>query len=123
LKKRREAGRPKVISKRQKIIPASAAASAAAADEEVAENVAMGSASGVRVEGEHFATSLDLGSDDFIQDAFQGMGAGSAVDPSIVAPMPGVFGDDSFDSEGEDIGGGSGACSPSDAKVGSTSHR
>ena len=67
---------------------------------------------------------MDLGGDDFIEDALQGMGAGSAADLSNVAPMPGVLGDDSSDSEGKDIGGGGGARSPSDAEVGGTSrHR
>ena len=51
------------------------------------------------------------------------MGAGSATDPSVIAPMPGVLGDDSSDSEGEDIGGGRGACSPSDVEVGGTNRR
>ena len=52
------------------------------------------------------------------------MGAGSATDPSVIAPMPGVLGDDSSDSEGEDIGRGGGACSPSDMEVGGTNrHR
>jgi len=87
------------------------------------ENVAGGSASGIRVEGEHSTASLDLGGDDFIQDALQGMGSRSATNPSIVAPMPGVLGDDSSNSEGQDIGGGSGARSPSDAAVGGTSRR
>ena len=52
------------------------------------------------------------------------MGAGSAPDPSITAPMPGVLGVDSSDSEGEDIGGGIGARSPSNMEVTGTSrHR
>ena len=51
------------------------------------------------------------------------MGAGSAADPSISTPMPDVLGDDSSDLEGEDIGGGGGACSPSDVEVGGTSRR
>ena len=71
-KKRKGAGGPKTISKKQKIIHASAAASAATsanADEDVAENAAGGSASGVRVEGKHSVASLDLGGDDFIKDA------------------------------------------------------
>jgi hypothetical protein len=75
-KKRRGAGGPKVVSKKQKVIPTSTAASAAASaiasvdvGEEVAKNVAGGSASGLRVEGEHSTASLDLGGDDFIQDA------------------------------------------------------
>jgi hypothetical protein len=51
------------------------------------------------------------------------MGAGSPADPSIAAPMPSILGDDSSNSEGEDIGGGGGARSPSDVKVGGTSRR
>jgi hypothetical protein len=71
------------------------------------------------VEGEHSAAILDLGS-----DALQGMGVGSAADPFAAAPMPDVLGDDSSESKGEDIGGGGGACSPSDVEVDSTSrHR
>ena len=67
---------------------------------------------------------MDLGDDDFIDDALQGMGAGSAADLSNAAPMPGVLGDDSSDSEGKDIGGGGGARSPSDMEVGGTNrHR
>ena len=50
------------------------------------------------------------------------MGAGSTADPSITAPMPDILGDDLSDSKDEDIGGGSGACSPFDAEVGGTSH-
>jgi hypothetical protein len=57
-------------------MPASTAAFAAAsavafadANEEVVENVAGGSASIIRVQGEHSAASLDLGGDDFVQDA------------------------------------------------------
>jgi hypothetical protein len=51
------------------------------------------------------------------------MGAGSAADPSITVPMPGVLGDDSSESEGEDIGGGGGARSPSNTEAGGTSRR
>jgi hypothetical protein len=98
-------------------------ATSADAEEEVVKNVARGSASGVGVEGEHSTASLDLGSDDFIQDALQGMVVVPVADPSITAPMPDVLGDDSSKSEGEDIGGGGGARSPSDAEVGGTSRR
>ena len=52
------------------------------------------------------------------------MGAGSAANPSIAATMPGVLGDDSSDSKGEDNGGRGGARSPSDMEVGGTNrHR
>jgi hypothetical protein len=49
------------------------------------------------------------------------MGAGSTADPSAAAPMLGVLGDDLSELEGEDIGGGGGACPPSNAEVGSAS--
>jgi hypothetical protein len=74
------------------------------------------------VEGERSATSLDLNGDDFIQDALRGMGAVPAADPSIAEPMPDILGDDSPRSEGEDIGRGDGARSPSNAEVGGASH-
>jgi hypothetical protein len=51
------------------------------------------------------------------------MGVGSVVDPFVVAPTLGVLGDDSSESEGEDIGGGGGALSPSYAEVDSASCR
>ena len=51
------------------------------------------------------------------------MVVGSAADPSITAPMPGVLGDDSSESEGKDIGGGGGARSPSNMEVGGTNRR
>ena len=50
------------------------------------------------------------------------MGARSTADPFITAPMPGILGDDSSELEGEDIGGGGGARSPSDMEVGGTSN-
>ena len=51
------------------------------------------------------------------------MGVGSTADPSIIAPMLGVLGDDSSNLEGKDIGGGGGARSPSDMEVSGTNHR
>lgn len=46
------------------------------------------------------------------------MGGASTAEASIVAPMPGVLGDESSSSKGED--GGNGDASPSrDAEVGS----
>ena len=50
------------------------------------------------------------------------MCGGSTGEPSIVAPMPGILGDQSSGSEGEDVGGG-GASPPKDAEVGSTDRR
>jgi hypothetical protein len=66
--------------------------------------------------------SLDLGGDDFIQDALHGMGVGSAADPSVATPMPDILGDDSSESKGKDIGGGGGARPPSNTKVSSVSY-
>ena len=63
------------------------------------------------MDGEHSAASLDLGGDDFVDTALQGMGGGPSAEPSIVAPMPDILGDDSFGSEGE--GTDSGDASPS----------
>ena len=34
------------------------------------------------------------------------MGGGSTTEPSVMVPMPSVFGDDSFDSEDEGLGAG-----------------
>ena len=56
------------------------------------------------MDGEHSAASLDLGGDDFVDTALQGMGGGPTAEPSIVAPMPGILGDDSSGSEGEGTG-------------------
>ena len=47
---------------------------------------------------------------------------GSAAEPFIVAPMPGVLDDESSSSEGEDGGGGD-ASLLSDAEVGSVDRR
>jgi hypothetical protein len=65
VKEEERASGPKVVNKKQKVIPASAATSAAAstaasidAEEEVAENVAGGFASGVSLEGKHSAASF-----------------------------------------------------------------
>jgi hypothetical protein len=118
LKKRNRAGGSKIISKRQKIVSASAAASAGV-DEEIAKNVGGGSPSAAAsMEGEHSAASAALGSDDFIGAALQGMCASSTTKPFVVAPMPGVLGDESSGSEGEDVGGG-GTYPPKDTKVNS----
>jgi hypothetical protein len=118
LKKRNRAGGSKIVRKRQKIVSASAAASAGV-DEEIVKIVGGGSPSAAAsMEGEHSATSAILGSDDFIGAALQGMCASSTTKPSVVAPMPGVLGDESSGSEGEDVGGG-GTYPPKDTKVNS----
>ena len=102
-------------------MPTSAATSADA-DEEVAENVGGGSTSvGVGTEGDRSVASLDLGGDDFVETALQGMGGGATVEPSVLAPMPGVLGDDSSGFE-EEIGGGD-ASPPKNAEVDSTECR
>ena len=68
-KKRRGAGTSKVVSKRQKTMPTSAATSADA-NEEVAENVGGGSTSmGVGMEGKHSTTSTNLSGDTFVEAA------------------------------------------------------
>ena len=72
-------------------VVASATASAKA-NEEVAENAGGGSASvGTEIETEHSAASVDLGGDNLAKTALQGMGGGPTAEPSIVAPMPGVW--------------------------------
>lgn len=82
------------------------AAVATSVDEDVAENIGGGATSvGARSEGEHSTASANLGSDDFVRTALEGIG-GPTAEPSAVAPMPGVLGDKSSDSEGEDVGGG-----------------
>ena len=54
--------------------------------------------------------SLDLDIDDLVDTALQGAGGGLTAEPSIVAPMPGILGDESSSSEGK--GAGSGDASP-----------
>ena len=113
-KKRKGTGTSKIVGKRQKTLGASAVASAATstkADEEVVENAGGGSAStNVGMDGEHSAASLDLGGDDFVDTTLEGMGGGPIAKASVVAPMPGILGGDSFGSEGE--GTSSGDASP-----------
>lgn len=108
-KKRKGAGTSKVASKRRKTMPTSVAASVVAstdADEEVAENIDGGSTSmGAGTEGDCSTASLDLGGDDFVETILQGMGGGATAEPSVVAPMPAVLGDNSSGFE-EEIGGG-----------------
>ena len=91
-------------------------------DEEVAENIGGGSGSVVaRIGGECSVASLDLGGD-FVDTALQGMCGGPTTEPSNVAPMPSVLGNDSSGSEGEGVGGGN--ASPSKhAKADSTDRR
>ena len=50
------------------------------------------------------------------------MRVGYTAEPSVVAPMLDVLGDESSGSEGEDVGGG-GASPPKDVEVGSMDHR
>ena len=96
-------------SPRGRRLAASAAASAND-DEKVAENVGGGSSSvATGTGGERSAASLDLSGDDLVDTALQGMGGGLTAEPSIVAPMPGVLGDDSSGSEGKGTGNGDGS--------------
>ena len=81
-------------------------------DEEVAENVGGGSGSAVAgMGGKRSAASLDLGGDDLVDTALQGVGGGLAAERSAMASMPGVLGDETSISEGD--GGGGGDASPS----------
>jgi hypothetical protein len=130
VKKRNGSGASKVVSKRQKTIAASTAASADASaaastddGEEVAKNVGGGTGSmAAGMGGERSAASLDLGGNDFIDTALQGMGGGPTAEPSIVAPIPGVLDDDSSSSEGEDTGSGD-ASPPREKEAASVDHR
>jgi hypothetical protein len=77
------------------------------------ENVGGGVASmGAGTEGEHSTTSTNLSDDDFVQTTLEGMGGGPTAEPSAMAPMPGVLGDESSDLDGKDVGGGN--ASPSE---------
>lgn len=58
---------------------------------------------GARTEGERFAASIDLGGDNFVGTALHGMGGGPTAEPSAVAPMLGVLGDELSDSKGEGL--------------------
>jgi len=128
--KRKGVAAPKVITKRQKTVVASAAASTIASmaasandDKEVAENVGGGSGSiTARTGGEHSAASLDLGDNDLVDTALQGMGGGFTAEPSIVAPMLSVLGDESSSSEGEGAGSGD-ASLPREGEAASTDLR
>ena len=114
-KKRKGTSTSKIISKRQKTTGTFAATSATAsveADEEVVENAGGGLASvDVGMDGEHSTASLDLGGDDFVDTALQGMGGGPTAEPSVVVPMPSILGDDSSGTEGEGIGSGNASSS------------
>lgn len=93
-KKRKGAGILKMISKRQRTSAACAAASASVG-EEVAENVGGGSSSmSTSMEGEHFATSADLGGDNLISATLQGMVVFLLLKPPHMAPMPRVLGNE-----------------------------
>jgi hypothetical protein len=50
------------------------------------------------------------------------MVGGTAAEASVMAPMPGVLGDESSNSEGED-GGGDNASTPNEVEVRSVGHR
>ena len=76
-------------------------------DDEVAKNIGGGSGSAAaRMGGERSVASLDLGGDDLVDTALQGAGGGLAAEPSVVAPMPGVLGDETSGPEGDGAGGG-----------------
>jgi hypothetical protein len=125
-KKRKGVGASKVLSKKQETTTASATTSAAASAsvvDDVVENVGGGSASaGARMEGEHSATSIDLGGDTFVEATLEGMGGGAMAEASAVAPMPGILGNDLPSSKGEDGDGGD-ASPLKDTKVVSADYR
>jgi hypothetical protein len=74
------------------------------------------------MQGEHSTASADLGGDDFVQITLVGTVGGATAEASVVAPIPGVLGDESSSSEGEDGGGGN-ASTPNHAEVESAGHR
>ena len=123
-KKRKGVAVPKVITKRWKAMVASAATSSDASaatstnvGEEVAKNVGEGSGSiAARTGGDRSATSLDLGGDDLVDTALQGMGGALTTEPSVVVPMPSVLGDESSSSEGNGVGDGD-SSSPREGEV------
>jgi hypothetical protein len=89
------------------VASANAFTTASTDDDEVAENFSGGSGSiAAGTGGEHSVASLDLSGDDFVNTALQGMGGSPTIEPSVMASMPGVLGDDSSSSEGEGAGGG-----------------
>lgn len=78
-----------------------------AVGDEVAESASGGSAiATTSMEHNRSTAFTDLGGDDFIETALQGMGVDSIAEPSAVAPMPSVLGDESSNSKGEGAGGG-----------------
>ena len=92
-------------------------------EEEVIENVGGGSSSvATGTGGERSAASLDLGGNDLVDTALQGMGGGLTTEPSIVALMPGVLGDKSFGSNCEGAGSGD-ASLPREGEAASTDLR
>lgn len=58
----------------------------------------------------------------FVEATLHGMSGGHTTEPSTMAPMLGVLGDKSSDSDGEGVGGGN-ASPPKDAEVDSLDHR
>jgi hypothetical protein len=129
-KKRKGVCTSKVVSKKQKTLTTSVVASidaftAASANdnEEVAENIGRGSGSiAARMGGERSVISLDLGGDDFVDTALQGIGGGPTAEPSVVAPMPYVLGDDSSGSDGKGACGGNASLSK-DVEADTVDHR
>jgi hypothetical protein len=105
------------------VASANAFTTASTDDDEVAENFSGGSGSiAAGTGGEHSVASLDLSGDDFVNTALQGMGGSPTIEPSVMASMPGVLGDDSSSSEGEGASGGN--ASPSkDAEADSMDRR
>jgi hypothetical protein len=115
-KKRRGSDVAKAVSKKRKIGATSVVASTRTR-EDAMKSVHGGSTStAVSMQGEHFAAFADLKGDDFVQTALAGMVGGATAEASIVAPIPGVLGDELSSSEGEDGGGGN-AYAPNDAEV------
>jgi hypothetical protein len=95
-----------MISKRQRT-SAACATTFTSFGEEVVENVGGGSESAATsTEGEHSTVFADLGDDDFILTALQGMTGGFTAEASVVAPMPRVLGDESSGSNGGSGGAG-----------------
>ena len=111
-KKRKVGTTSKVTTKRRKTRAASDAAStdasvaaSANAGEEVAENVGGGSSStATETRGMRSTTSLDIGGEDLMDTTLWGLGGGFAAEPSTMAPMPGVFDDETSGSEGGGAG-------------------
>lgn len=104
--RKRKKGASKVATRQRKISGASAGTSVAVSthiEEEVTENIRGATSAGAKSGGPHSATSVDLGGDDLV-----GTIARVLVDlgakPSAAVPMPGVLGDESSSSEGNEAG-------------------